>query len=139
MVFLLRGALGGAAIGAVVLGVTSRLFMRLLTFYDGRQPGFSLGGSAEILAYGAIVGAVSGVIIAMTFRSGLARSRLRGFGWGLAIYAVTVLTLPAHIAQTAAPFAAIMPFVHAGFLVIFLLFGYFLIRFISNADVHARG
>jgi hypothetical protein len=120
---LIVGALAGAMFGALFIGLGGRMVMRLLAVAIAREPAFSFGGSLEVIAYGAIVGLVSGGAF------GLARPILperRWFG-GLLLtmitYAGTILTLPAHIAETARPFADRMPVVLLLFGVCFLLFG----------------
>ena len=105
-----------------------RLGMRLLTAFDGREPGFSWGGLLEVVLYGLLVGLASGLLLALVRLKWPLRSVLAGIGWGLATYAGTVLTLPPHIAQTAAPFAAIIVWVHAAFALLFALFGVTLVR-----------
>lgn len=120
------GALIGALLGAFVIGVLSRIFMRILTYYDGRDPSFSWSGSLEVMIYGSLVGCVSGLIYSVLRDEGLARFRMKGLGWGLLTYLITLLTLPSHIAETAAPIGEIMIFVHFGFGAFFLAFGYLL-------------
>ena len=120
------GALIGTSVGAIVIGVSSRIFMRVLAYYDGRAPNFSWSGSLEVMIYGSLVGGLSGLVYSVLRATGVAKFRMRGLGWGLVTYLTTLLTLPAHIAETAAPFSEIMVFVHLGFGVFFLAFGYLL-------------
>jgi hypothetical protein len=107
----------GAGLGALFVGLGGRGAMRLLALRMGNEGVFSLGGSAEVVLYGTIVGAAGGAAVA------LLEPWLRPRPWlvagplfGLALYAGTAFTLPAHIADTARPFAQIMPLV-------WLLFG----------------
>lgn len=125
--FLASAALG-ALLGAILLGAGGRIIMRLLTLHDGREPGFSLGGSAEIVAYGAIVGLLSGAAYGALPGRWKKHWVLVGAAWGGLSYLAALLTLPAHIAQTAAPFRDIMVFVHLAFGGSFLAFGLALAR-----------
>ncbi len=97
--------------------------MRLLAMMIMRDTAFSLAGSLEIVAYGAIVGAVSGAVFAAV-RSSLPESwPIQGVLLAALAYAGTIATLPAHIADTAKPFAGLMPVVLLLFGLCFLLFG----------------
>jgi hypothetical protein len=130
---LIVGALAGAMLGALFIGLGGRMVMRTLAVAVAREPAFSIGGSLEVIAYGAIIGLVSGAAFA------LARSVLPGRRWigGLLLatisYAGTIATLPAHIADTARPFADRMPVVLLLFGLCFLLFG------LATAYFNSRG
>ena len=56
---LIVGAIGGAALGALILGLGGRIVMRLLAMMIARDATFSMAGSLEVIAYGAIVGAAA--------------------------------------------------------------------------------
>lgn len=112
--------------------------MRILAGSIGREPAFSFGGSLEIIAYGAIVGLVSGAVVASARRILPGRWWIQGLIIGLTTYAVTILTLPAHIADTARPFSGMMPTVLALFGTCFLLFGLALARINSRASSPVR-
>lgn len=130
----LRTVLIGAFLGIAILGVASRLFMRLLAHYDGQAPGFSMGGTLEILLYGGMIGLGMGLLLAVAQWAGLVRFRLRGLGWGLLAYLATLITLPTHIGETAAPYADVMWMVHMGFGMIFLTFGLLVARAVTAAE-----
>ena len=120
---LIVGAIGGAALGALILGLGGRIVMRLLAMMIARDATFSMAGSLEVIAYGAIVGAVSGAIFSVT-RSNLPTPwPIQGILLATLSYAGTIATLPAHIADTARPFAGRMPIVLLLFGLCFLLFG----------------
>jgi hypothetical protein len=130
-------AIAGAALGALILGLGSRIVMRLLAAMIARDTAFSLAGTLEVIAYGAIVGAVAGAIFAV------ARPRLptswpiQGILLAALAYVGTFVTLPAHIADTARPFADRMPVVLALFGLCFLLFGQAMARIsfrVSNRE-----
>jgi len=125
---LLMGAVTGLVLGAVLLGAGGRLVMRGLALLDGRAVAFSMGGSAEVLLYGAIVGAITGAAYSLVPGPFRRRWIAAGMLLGAASYSGTLLTLPPHIALTAAPFAEHMVAVHAGFGGCFLVFGLALAR-----------
>lgn len=58
---LLRSALAGAVTGALVLGLGGRVVMRLAALIAARTPGFSWGGTLEVIAAGAMFGAAGGL------------------------------------------------------------------------------
>lgn len=127
------GALAGAALGAILLGFGGRIVMRMLAITIAREPAFSLGGTIEVVAYGAIVGTISGAAFAL-FRPVLPR---RWWAQGVILAALscagTIAALPTHIADTARPFADRMPLVLALFGLCFLTFG------LATARVSSRG
>lgn len=59
---MLRAGVAGALTGALVLGVGGRMVMRLAALIGGRAPGFSWGGSLEVVAAGALYGAAGGLL-----------------------------------------------------------------------------
>lgn len=120
---ILWAALSGSAIGAGLLGGGGRIVMRALALQNGRPPNFSLSGTLDILAYGALVGGAAGAVAGVLPKARLSPLWLTGVLLGLLAYAATILTLPAHIAGTAAPFRDAMALVHAGFGLCFVVFG----------------
>lgn len=112
----------GSTLGAVLIGGGGRVVMRLLTSLDGREAGFSLGGTAEIVVCGALVGAGGSLVHAALQRLGWPRLVL-GVSVGALTFAGTILTLPGHIAATAQPFRSAMPLVLALFGACFLAYG----------------
>ena len=59
---VLRSALAGAAIGMVVLGIGGRVIMRVIAHWEGRVPGFTLGGTFTVVMMGALAGLAAGVV-----------------------------------------------------------------------------
>jgi hypothetical protein len=57
-----RSAVLGLATGVVVLGIGGRALMRIIALAGGTSTGFSLGGSLEVVAAGALYGAVGGAL-----------------------------------------------------------------------------
>jgi len=122
------GALAGAALGAIFLGLGGRIVMRLLALIIARDGVFSVGGSLEVIAYGAIVGGVSGAAYSVSRPYIPSRWWIQGILLGGLTFAGTIVTLPAHIAETARPFGGHMAIVFALFGLCFALFGLALAR-----------
>jgi hypothetical protein len=120
---LIAGALSGALFGALFIGLGGRMVMRILAVAIAREPAFSIGGSLEVIAYGAIVGLVSGGAFALARPILPERHWIAGLLQATITYAGTILTLPAHFAETARPFADRIPVVLLLFGLCFLLFG----------------
>ena len=77
MTVLLRAGLVGALTGAIVLGVGGRIVMRLAAVIAGRTPGFSWGGSVEVIVAGALYGAAGGLLwVVLARRLGRAATSL---------------------------------------------------------------
>jgi hypothetical protein len=55
---LIRGTL----LGVIILGIGSRLLMRVVAHMEGRAPVFTPEGSIAVVFYGAVAGAFSGLI-----------------------------------------------------------------------------
>ena len=105
--------------------------MRLLALSIERPAAFSLGGTMEIVAYGALLG-VGGGFIRYASRS-LGEGRPGGIFVGLMTYALALVTLPEHIVETARPFSDRMWLVHIMFGAVFLAFGILLSRAASSS------
>lgn len=133
------GALAGMVAGALCLGLGGRLVMRLLATMTSRDPAFSAGGTLEVVAYGAIVGTVSGAAFGLCRPIMPRRRWVRGFILSALAYAGTIATLPAHIADTARPFAGQMPIVLALFGLCFLAFGLAMARLSFPTSSPAAG
>jgi hypothetical protein len=74
----------GAIVGAIFLGVGGRVAMRIFALLEGREPGWSLGGSMTVVFMGAAFGTLGGAMLWLGRRyfkrSPLARGALF---WGL--------------------------------------------------------
>lgn len=53
----------GAAVGAVFLGVGGRVAMRIFALMEGREPGFSIGGTLPVIFMGAVWGVLGGLML----------------------------------------------------------------------------
>lgn len=112
----------GIVLGALFIGGGGRVVMRILAHADGRDPGFSAGGTAEILIYGALAGG-AGALAYMALRKIRWPWPVLGLAVSIVTFAGTLLTLPPHIAATAEPFRGMMPIVLCLFGACFLAFG----------------
>lgn len=82
--------IAASATAALVLGVGARLTMRFIALEAGLPGAFSLGGSLEIVAFGALAGAP----VALGFL--LLRARLHGWGaWPGVLLGVALLVVAA--------------------------------------------
>jgi hypothetical protein len=118
---LIRTLMLGATLGALILGAGGRLVMRLLSLSIERPASFSLGGSLEVVAYGALLGLGGGLIKFVA--KGVGEHKRGGVLVGLMTFALALGTLPDHIAKTAAPFADRMWLVYGLFGATFVAFG----------------
>jgi hypothetical protein len=55
----------GALVGAIFLGVGGRVAMRVFALLEGREPGWSFGGSMTVVFMGAVWGTLGGVLLWM--------------------------------------------------------------------------
>lgn len=134
---LIRAALS-AAVSGVILGLAARLVMRFVALESGMRGGFSIGGSLEVIVFGALVGAP----IALVFF--LLRPRLRvrapwaGLIAGFAVFAVMAL-LPPEAARSALDGTPDTPGATAlAFAILFLAWGV-LLEFQAARLARARG
>jgi hypothetical protein len=58
-----RSATLGLAAGVLVLGIGGRALMRVIAVTTGASPGFSVGGSLEVVAAGALYGTAGGALL----------------------------------------------------------------------------
>ena len=85
--------LAGAVVGLVILGVGGRIAMRIIAIVAGQAPGFSVGGTLDVLLLGALWGAPGGPIVLALPRL-IARQRLVcGVALGALGFAVAMLTV----------------------------------------------
>lgn len=118
-----RSALVGTAAGGLLLGGGGRLAMRGVTLLAGSRPGFSVGGTLEVLAFGAIVGAVAGALYPWVRRVLPAATVVRGLLLGiLTLVALALLRVPS-VVRSASGFPNLQVEVLLVFLPTFLLFG----------------
>ena len=53
----------GALVGAIFLGVGGRIAMRIFALMEGREPGFSVGGTLPVILMGAVFGVIGGFLL----------------------------------------------------------------------------
>jgi len=82
-----RHSLIGLGVGAVVLGIGSRVAMRGIAALSGAPPGFSFGGSLTVVLLGTLSGLV-GTLVLMLLRTFLPR---RWLLQTLLFYAILIL------------------------------------------------
>ncbi len=70
-----RNLLVASALGAIVLGIGGRVLMRIIALANGSAGGFSIAGSLEVVAAGALFGALGGLVLLILDRARLHRRR----------------------------------------------------------------
>lgn len=86
-------AIGVALIGGVLLGVGGRVVMRLIALGAGVPPGFSLGGTVEVIATGVLIGAPA-ALLWLAVRRWLGGRLWRGAAYGALVLAALTLVPP---------------------------------------------
>jgi len=84
----------GGIVGALVLGAGGRLSMAGLMLMRAQQPAFTLGGTMDVVAVGALYGLVGGVLLIPLRRLVESRKLRRGVTLGLLLLIVGWLTSP---------------------------------------------
>lgn len=84
--------LAGAGVGLVILGVGGRIAMRIIAIVAGQAPGFSVGGTLDVVLVGGMWGAPGGSIALMLERF-VTRRLLRGVVLGAIGFGVAMLTV----------------------------------------------
>lgn len=87
------------------LGFGGRLIMRGPAIWDGRSLAFNWGGTLEILFYVGLVGGISGFFYSLASDKHRKHWLRGGLICATISYALTLLTLPAHIAAATRTFA----------------------------------
>jgi hypothetical protein len=87
------GLAAGALSGLLALGLAGRLAMSVLAVMAGNPVRWSLGGTLDVLAFAALVGAPAGAVYGLLRDLGPPRW-WRGAAYGLALFALFVLVPP---------------------------------------------
>ncbi|MGI9551192.1 MAG: hypothetical protein ACR2MT_08340 [Aurantibacter sp.] len=87
------GLISGLVAGMLIIGMGGRLAMRIIALLGGQQGGFSWGGTLDVVAFGLITGAISGVIYGMIEKYGFSTKLLNGGLYGILLF-VALLVLP---------------------------------------------
>ena len=95
----IRSLLAAAASG-VLLGIAARVVMRLVARESGLEGGFTLGGSLEVVAFGALIGAPIALLFFMFRHRVSVPAPWAGLLCGFALFLV-FLVFPPPAAQSA--------------------------------------
>lgn len=109
----------GMALGLPILGIGSRIAMRIIAHATNVAPGFSLGGTMTVVSLGVVSGAAGGLIYAVLFRVLRDRATLRAVIFGVILVLLTLrgaspftpLTLSLFLPLTLL-YGALLHFVH---------------------------
>ncbi len=80
----------GMAVGLPILGVGSRMAMRIIAHATNVAPSFSLGGTMTVVSLGVASGAAGGMIYAVLYRVWRDRPTLRGVIFGVILILLTL-------------------------------------------------
>ncbi len=119
----LLGLLCGLITGAVILGAGGRIVMSVIALLGNVTPTWSLGGSVEVIVFGALVGAVVGLVYGAVRAYLPGSSLVKGVLAGLLLFGVMALLPPPSARSAMAGFDDLLLPVLSMFGVICVLFG----------------
>lgn len=125
------GFAGGMLAGLFVLGIGGRIIMRFIALLAGITPGFGIGGTLEVLAFGLIIGLPSGLIFPFVASYFPGSKFVKGGVYGILVF-LTVILLPGEAKKVAFMFPEIFPFTVSIFLALFLVYGVVLATLITR-------
>lgn len=125
------GLFAGALSGVAVLGILGRAVMRIVALRVGAEPGFSVGGTLEVLATGLLLGAASGPLYALSRRFLPGPADLRGLAFGGALFSLLLLFPPPAARSAVRGLEELLPFLVMMFGILFLVYGVALERLLS--------
>lgn len=117
------GLLCGLVVGAVVLGVGGRIVMSGIALMGHVTPQWSLGGTVDVIAFGAIVGVVSGLVYVAAGAYLPGPHLAKGLFAGLLLFGVMALIRPPSARSAMAGFTTLTTPILLMFGVICLIFG----------------
>lgn len=125
---VLKTGVVGTLSGAIVLGAGGRFLMRGFAILGGIEPGFSWGGTLELIAFGAIIGVITGLIFGImkpyfALKNDFAGGLLIG---GMAY--IIILLLPIEGKQAAENLPEYQAEILAGFFLLFAMFGWGVVK-----------
>lgn len=92
---LLAAGLLAGLVGGLVLGVGGRVAMRLIALGAGLEPGFSWGGTGEVVATGLLIGVPAAVVFVALRRFIPGPGVWRGAAFGALLFLALVVVPPA--------------------------------------------
>jgi hypothetical protein len=116
------GLASGLLTGVVILGVGGRIAMRVVALLARAEPGFSFGGTLEVLSFASLVGLASGPVFATMGKRSPGSELLKGAVFGALVFFVVVL-LPGEAKNAAFAFPELFPVTIAMFAALFIAFG----------------
>ncbi len=117
------GLFCGMMAGGVVLGVGGRMVMRALAVIAEREVEFSFGGTIEVVAFGAIIGAIAGAAFVAIKKYLPGAAPLKGMSFGLLAFLTLALVRPPSVERSAAAFEGYLSPMVLMFSAAFLLYG----------------
>ncbi len=112
--------------------------MRILSLVVHKEPGFTFGGTLEVIAFGALVGVPSGLVYAFANKYVSIPRFWKGLIYGALIF-VVLLIVPFEGKGAAAAFPQeLMPVIVAMFAILFIGFGIILALVSSENQLNHR-
>jgi hypothetical protein len=83
-----------SVVSGVLLGLVARLAMRFVALESGGEGGFSLGGSLEVVASGAVIGVPSALLFFLSRRRLQKSAPWPGLLWAALVFVTLALVRP---------------------------------------------
>ena len=134
---MIAGMLAGVVLGTLVLGLGGRLLMRIVALIGGVNPGASLGGTLEVLAFGSLTGTIAGIL--STIIQGIFPKNpwLKGATIGLLLYGFLLL-IPFDSKLAAKGFPQLQSLIHVLFGSVCLVYGLLVTPAINSIEKRLR-
>ena len=102
------GLFCGMMAGAVVLGVGGRMVMRALAVIAEREVEFSVGGTIEVIAFGAIIGLIAGAAFVAIKKYLPGPAPLKGMSFGLLAFLLNFIPSVGSVVATLLPLPIVL-------------------------------
>jgi peptidoglycan/LPS O-acetylase OafA/YrhL len=112
----------GLAIGVIVLGIGGRVVMSMIALLAHQQPGWTPGGTLEVLAFAALIGLPSGLFFGAVGHYLPGNDMLKGSVFGALVFVVVVL-IPMEAKNAAFAFPELLPVTVTMFAALFVSYG----------------
>ena len=101
------GLICGLIVGAAILGVGGRIVMSVIALMGNLTPTWSLGGSVDVIVFGALVGAAMGLVYVFVQKYLPGPRLVKGLLAGLLLFGTMALIRPASAQSAMAGFTTL--------------------------------